>query len=76
MAPARLTLIEPNAVLQSQLVKDMAGTKGTVLVTGGGGYVGSHCAVELLKEGYEVIVIDNYVNAIRGKIHSIVQNDT
>ncbi|KAJ8934524.1 hypothetical protein NQ314_013307 [Rhamnusium bicolor] len=34
----------------------------TILVTGGGGYVGSHTIVELLNNNYSVIVIDNLVN--------------
>ncbi len=34
-----------------------------ILVTGGAGYIGSHTCVELLKAGYEVIVIDNLVNS-------------
>ncbi|MER6674021.1 UDP-glucose 4-epimerase GalE [Streptomyces sp. NPDC000983] len=35
----------------------------TVLVTGGGGFIGSHTCVELLDHGYEVIVVDNYSNS-------------
>ena len=28
----------------------------TILVTGGAGYIGSHTCVELLNEGYDVVV--------------------
>ncbi len=34
-----------------------------ILITGGCGYLGSHCAVELIKLGYEVVVLDNLVNS-------------
>lgn len=38
----------------------------TVLVTGGAGYIGSHCTVELLQAGYRVIALDNFVNSVAG----------
>ena len=34
-----------------------------ILVTGGAGYIGSHTCVELLNQGYQVIVLDNLVNS-------------
>ncbi|MDO5027693.1 MAG: UDP-glucose 4-epimerase GalE [Bacillota bacterium] len=34
-----------------------------VLITGGAGYIGSHIAVELLDEDYEVVVLDNLYNS-------------
>ena len=35
----------------------------TVLVTGGAGYIGSHTCVELLKNDYDVVVVDNLCNS-------------
>jgi UDP-glucose 4-epimerase len=37
--------------------------KNRIIVTGGTGYIGSHTAVELLEEGFEVILIDNLYNS-------------
>jgi UDP-glucose 4-epimerase len=37
--------------------------KKKVLVTGGTGYIGSHTAVELIYEGYDVVIIDNLYNS-------------
>ncbi len=34
-----------------------------ILVTGGCGYLGSHCAVELINSGFEVVVLDNLKNS-------------
>jgi UDP-glucose 4-epimerase len=34
-----------------------------ILVTGGAGYIGSHTCVELLKRGYDVVVVDNLSNS-------------
>ena len=37
-----------------------------ILVTGGGGFIGSHCLIDLFKHGYEVLVVDNEVNSNPG----------
>ncbi|XP_040507787.1 UDP-glucose 4-epimerase isoform X1 [Gallus gallus] len=37
-----------------------------ILVTGGAGYIGSHCVLQLAEAGYEPVVIDNLRNAARG----------
>lgn len=34
-----------------------------ILITGGAGYIGSHTCVELLNAGYEIIVLDNFINS-------------
>ena len=34
-----------------------------ILVTGGVGYIGSHTCIELIKAGYEVVVVDNLCNS-------------
>ena len=34
-----------------------------VLLTGGTGYIGSHTAIELIKQGYEVEIMDNLFNS-------------
>ena len=35
----------------------------SVLLPGGAGYIGSHTAIELLKKGKEIVIIDNFSNS-------------
>ncbi|WP_226618602.1 UDP-glucose 4-epimerase GalE [Cytobacillus firmus] len=34
-----------------------------ILVTGGAGYIGSHAAVELLNNDYNIVIVDNLINS-------------
>ncbi len=36
-----------------------------ILVTGGAGYIGSHTCVELLNAGYNIVVVDSFINSKR-----------
>lgn len=42
-----------------------------ILVTGGAGYIGSHTCVELLGNGYEVVVYDNLSNSCEESIERV-----
>ncbi|MFR4987448.1 MAG: UDP-glucose 4-epimerase GalE [Lachnospirales bacterium] len=44
-----------------------------ILVTGGAGYIGSHTCVELLKEGYEVVVLDNLCNSSKKSLDRVFE---
>lgn len=44
-----------------------------ILVTGGNGYIGSHTCVELLDNGYEVVILDNFSNSKRENLSKIKQ---
>jgi UDP-glucose 4-epimerase len=45
----------------------------TILVTGGAGYIGSHTSVELLKGGFDVVVVDNLANSKMAAVHRIAE---
>ena len=50
----------------------------TVLLTGGAGYIGSHVALDLLQEGYEVIILDDLSKGFAAAVTDceLVEGDT
>ncbi len=46
-------------------------TRGTILVTGGAGFIGSHTAIELISSGYDVVIVDNLINSKREAVRRI-----
>ncbi|MGB9715558.1 MAG: UDP-glucuronic acid decarboxylase family protein [Thermodesulfovibrionales bacterium] len=45
-----------------------------ILVTGGGGFIGSHLCEKLLKQGNEVLCVDNFFTGAKGNIAHIMNN--
>lgn len=49
-----------------------------ILVTGGTGYIGSHTVVELIENGYDVVIVDNFSNSkpiVLNKLKDITGKD-
>jgi UDP-glucose 4-epimerase len=44
-----------------------------ILVTGGAGYIGSHACLELLKAGYDIVVVDNLSNSKEDALQRVEQ---
>ena len=44
----------------------------TILVTGGAGFIGSHTSLLLLEKGYEIFVIDSFVNSSSKSLERII----
>ncbi|MGI6665118.1 MAG: UDP-glucose 4-epimerase GalE [Christensenellaceae bacterium] len=49
-----------------------------ILVTGGAGYIGSHTCVALAEAGYEILILDNFINSkpeTVDKIRTLIKKD-
>ena len=44
-----------------------------ILVTGGAGFIGSHTVIKLIKEGHEVVIVDNLCNANEKVLDRVAQ---
>ncbi|XP_044484551.1 bifunctional UDP-glucose 4-epimerase and UDP-xylose 4-epimerase 1-like isoform X2 [Mangifera indica] len=49
----------------------MGSSEQHILVTGGAGYIGTHCSVQLLQEGYRVSMIDNFYNSVMEAVDNV-----
>tara|TARA_Y100000589_G_C27157545_1_gene631417 strand:- start:316 stop:1365 length:1050 start_codon:yes stop_codon:yes gene_type:complete len=45
--------------------------KRTILITGGAGFIGSHTSIELINNGFSIIVLDNFENSNLDSINRI-----
>lgn len=62
-----------NMYAKQKLLKNAKNTSEKVLVTGGTGYIGSHVLVELLTQGYDVVVVDNLSNSNKESLNRVKQ---
>jgi len=46
----------------------------TILITGGGGFLGSHLCERLLNEGHEVVCVDNFFSGSKANLHHLICN--
>ena len=44
-----------------------------VLVTGGGGFIGSHACISLLERNFEVVVIDSFINSNKQSLSKVYE---
>ncbi|KAL2902424.1 Bifunctional UDP-glucose 4-epimerase and UDP-xylose 4-epimerase 1 [Bienertia sinuspersici] len=48
------------------------GSEGrNILVTGGAGFIGTHCVLVLLQQGFRVVIIDNFHNSVHEAINRV-----
>ena len=45
----------------------------SILVTGGAGFIGSHTCLVLLEKGYEIVVIDSYINSKEKSLERVIE---
>ena len=43
-----------------------------LLLTGGAGFIGSHTCLSLLEKGYEVVVVDSFINSSKKSLERVM----
>jgi len=56
------------------MVKPREKSKKTCLVSGGAGFIGSHLCESLLRAGYKVICIDNFLTGSKDNVEHLMEN--
>jgi len=51
----------------------MSEGKGTILVTGGAGYIGTHAVLAMKQAGYDVVILDNLVYGHRDLVEKVLE---
>jgi hypothetical protein len=59
---------------QKETYKSKDGNGKKVLVAGGAGYIGSHVCTDLLMNGYDVVVLDNFMNSSPASLKRVVRS--
>jgi hypothetical protein len=59
-------------IAQDLEAASVAEARPKILVTGGAGYIGSHLCTDLLEEGYDVVVLDNFMNSSPKSLERVV----
>ena len=54
-------------------MKDFSGRK-RILVTGGGGFIGSHLCEKLLADGHDVLCLDNFFTGVKQNIAHLLDH--
>ncbi|MFN2578954.1 MAG: UDP-glucuronic acid decarboxylase family protein [Pyrinomonadaceae bacterium] len=56
------------------MIKNGNGQPSRILVTGGAGFIGSHLCDRLIRDGHEVICLDNFFTGRRENIQHLIDN--
>src|SRR6201990_1691898 len=55
-------------------VQEKTMSRRRILVTGGSGFLGSHLCERLLKDGHEVVCLDNFFTGSRANVEHLLDN--